>query len=368
MSRPLFDRRAVRFRPLAERKNKVTLPRGAVSPDQPPRPLPPAAAAILQETGARIRAARAAGRPVICAFGAHTIKNGLGPVLIRLVEQGWITHLATNGAGIIHDWELAFQGRTSEDVRENVGRGEFGTWEETGRLINLGLLVGAYRGLGYGESIGRLIEEQGLEIPAAGELELAAARFREDAETAAAAIELLGVCREFAVAEGRLAVAHPFKEYSAQAAAFRLAVPFTGHPMIGHDIIYTHPLATGAAIGRTAMRDFLAYAEAVSRIEDGVYLSVGSAIMSPMVFEKSLSMAQNLAVQRGRAIANHFILVVDIARSTWDWQKDGEPPADDPAYYLRYLKTFSRMGGTMRYLSADNRDFFLSLLSVLRGS
>jgi hypothetical protein len=368
MSRPLFDRHAVRFRPLAERKNKVALPLGAVSPDQPPRVLSPAGAAILEQTSARIRSARAAGRPVICAFGAHTIKNGLGPVLIRLIEEGWITHLATNGAGIIHDWELAFQGKTSENVRENVGRGEFGTWEETGRLINLGLLVGAYRGLGYGESIGRLIEEQGLEIPTAAELEKASARFREDPETAAAAIELLGACRELALAPGWLAVAHPFKEYSAQAAAFRLAVPFTGHPMIGHDIIYTHPLATGAAIGRTAMRDFLAYAEAVSKIEGGVYLSVGSAIMSPMIFEKSLSMAQNLALQRGKSMTSYFILVVDIARSTWDWQKDGEPPADDPAYYQRYLKTFSRMGGTMRYLSADNRDFFPSLLSALRGN
>ena len=94
----------------------------------------------------RIRAARAAGRPVMCAFGAHTIKNGLGPVLMRLIEQGWITHLATNGAGIIHDWELAYQGRTSEDVRANMPHGEFGTWDETGRFINLALLVGAWRG------------------------------------------------------------------------------------------------------------------------------------------------------------------------------------------------------------------------------
>ena len=368
MSLPFLDRRAVRFRPLAERRNKVSFPRDALSPDQPPRPLPPGSVPIIRETAARMRAARAAGRPVICAFGAHTIKNGLGPVLIRLIEERWVTHLATNGAGIIHDWELAFQGRTSEDVRENVVRGEFGTWEETGRFINLGLLVGAYRGMGYGESIGRLIEREGLEIPSAEELGEAAARFREDAEKASAAIELLSACREFGVAPGWLAVAHPFKGYSAQAAAFRLGVPFTGHPMIGHDIIYTHPLATGAAIGRTAMRDFLAYAWAVSRLEGGVYLSVGSAVMSPMIFEKSLSMAQNLALQNGESIVNHFILVVDIAESSWDWQKGGEPPASDPAYYLRSSKSFSRMGGTMRYLAADNRDFFLWLLGALRGA
>jgi hypothetical protein len=365
MNTPQFDRRRLRLRPLSERKNRLAFPRDAVFPGRQPGELPAPSAAVLRETVARIRAAREAGRPVICAFGAHTIKNGLGPVLIRLVEEGWLTHLATNGAGIIHDWEIAFQGQTSEDVRENVGRGEFGTWDETGRYIGLGLLVGAYRGLGYGESIGRLIEEQGLEIPAAAELESAAARFASEPDRAAAAIDLLGACREFRVPAGRMPVAHPQRQLSVQAAAFRLRVPFTGHPMIGHDIIYTHPMASGAAIGRTAMRDFLCYAASVSGLEGGVYLSVGSAVMSPMIFEKSLSMAQNIARQNGTAIANHFILVVDIAPSAWDWARDGEPPPDNPAYYLRYCKSFSRMGGTMRSLAADNRDFFLSLLREL---
>jgi hypothetical protein len=152
-----------------------------------------------------------------------------------------------------------------------------------------------------------------------------------------------------------------------QAAAFRRGIPFTGHPMIGHDIIYTHPLVNGAAVGRTAMRDFLRFAASVSGLGGGVYLSVGSAVMSPMVFEKSLSMAQNVALQRGAAITDHFILVVDIAPTTWDWARDGEPPASDPAYYMRWCKTFSRMGGTLRYLPADNRDFFLWLLRALDG-
>jgi hypothetical protein len=136
--------------------------------------------------------------------------------------------------------------------------------------------------------------------------------------------------------------------------------------MIGHDIIYEHPLASGAAIGRAAMRDFLCYAEGVSRLAGGVYLSVGSAVMSPMIFEKSLSMARNLARQRGETIEDHFMLVADLAPSTWDWTKGGEPPAENPAYYLRYCKSFSRMGGTMRYLSADNRDLLLGLRRRLR--
>ena len=161
-------------------------------------------------------------------------------------------------------------------------------------------------------------------------------------------------------------IAHPFAEYSAQAACWAAGIPFTGHPMIGHDIIYAHPMNSGAAVGRTALTDFLVYAEGVSRLDGGVYLSVGSAVMSPMIFEKSLSMARNIALREGRSIENHYMLVVDLAESTWDWKKDGEPPLTDPAYYLRYCNTFSRMGGTMRYMQADNRDFFLSLLHALR--
>ncbi len=150
-----------------------------------------------------------------------------------------------------------------------------------------------------------------------------------------------------------------------QAAAYTLGVPFTGHPMIGHDIIYKHPLASGSAIGRTAMRDFLCFAEGVSRLAGGVYLSVGSAVMSPMIFEKSLSMARNIARQRGESIEDHFLLVVDLAPSDAGTGRRAESrPRDDPAYYLRYCKTFSRMGGTMRYLSADNRDLLLGSASA----
>ena len=362
----MFDRRKLFLKPLSERRNKVVFPKDAISPDAAPGPMAEQEARTLQEAVQKIRAARAAGRPVMCAFGAHTIKNGLGPVLVRLVEQGWITHLATNGAGIIHDWELAYQGRTSEDVRQNMPHGEFGTWDETGRFINLALLVGAWKGFGYGQSIGALIAEQGLDIPSVSALRAEATRLMdEDPDRSAAAVDLLAAVRDFELPAGRMNVPHPFGAFSAQAAAYRQGAPFTGHPMIGHDIIYTHPMNSGAAIGRTALRDFLVFAEAVSRLEGGVYLSVGSAVMSPMVFEKSLSMAQNLAYQQGRAIKNHHIVVVDIAESTWDWQKDGEPPMDNPAYYLRSCKTFSRMGGTMRYLRADNRAFFLSLLHSL---
>jgi hypothetical protein len=364
---PQFDRFRLQTRSLQMRPNKVQIVRDAITLEARPMPLSEASAASLVECAARIRAARAAGRPVVLAFGAHTIKNGLSPVLIELMRHGWITLLATNGAGVIHDWEFAFQGASSEDVRSNVDRGQFGIWEETGFNINLALLVGAYEGLGYGEAVGKMISRDGLDIPEPDQL-LATAhdRVNQDAETAAAAIDLFGALARFNIKPGFLSIPHPFKNYSAQAAAFDLGIPFTAHPMFGHDIIYTHPLNNGAAIGRTALRDFLAYAEQIHQLEGGVYLSIGSAVMSPMVFEKSLSMSQNIELQEGRKITNHYIAVVDLAESNWDWKSQGEPPADNPAYYLRYCKTFNRMGGTMRYICADNRDFLLALLQELR--
>jgi hypothetical protein len=369
MPHPLLDRSKLRIHPLAGRPNKVEIVRDAVFPAAQPGELSGAGRETMAECVAKIRAARAAGRPVMLAFGAHTIKNGLAPVLIQLIEQGWVTLLATNGAGIIHDWEFSFQGLSSEDVRANVDQGKFGIWQETGLYLNLALVVGAYEGLGYGESIGRMIQTEGLNIPAVADLVKTA---RDQAETnpdlAASALDLADTLRKLDFAPGFLAIPHRFKSFSIQAAAYRLNVPFTAHPMIGHDIIYTHPVNHGAAIGRAALRDFLAYASQVQQLDGGVYLSVGSAVMSPMVFEKSLSMARNIEIQKGGNITRHYMVVVDLAESTWDWQKNGEPPKDDPAYYLRYCKTFSRMGGAMRYLQADNRDFLLTLLQELQKS
>lgn len=361
MSAPLFDRFRIARKPLAQRANRVTADRDLVHSTQAPRSLSAGNAAVVNEIVGWIRAARAARRPVILATGAHTFKNGLAPVLIALMEKGWLTHLASNGAGIIHDWELAWLGATSEHVRRNVEQGEFGTWEETGFFINLALAAGAFEGRGYGESVGRLIETEGLDLPSEADLEqVVRATLAADPARAAAAADLLGLARRFGLTPGRLAIPHRWKATSAQAAAFRLGIPFTGHPMFGHDIIYTHPMSCGAAIGRAAERDFLAFVSSVSALEGGVYLSVGSAVMSPMIFEKALSMARNVARQEGRRIAGHRLAVVDLAKSAWDWTR-GEPPEEHPDYYLRFNKTFSRMGGTLRYLSLDNRDFLLAL-------
>jgi hypothetical protein len=366
MPYPEFDRNLLFFKRLAERKNKVNIEKENIPVNQKPSNISDEVILLIDKTAARIESARKENRSVMLAFGAHTIKNCMAPILIALLEEGWITHMATNGAGIIHDWEFAFQGESSEDVRKNVERGEFGIWEETGFTINLALLIGAFEGLGYGESVGRMIFQEGLQIPEISELQdIASKNAITNPDLAASALDLSGTIQKFRIKPGFMSIPHPFKKYSGQAAAYKLGIPFTGHPMIGHDIIYNHPLNNGAAIGRTALRDYLCYANSVSNLNHGVYISLGSAVMSPMIFEKAFSMAQNLRIQQNRHIDNHFLLVVDLVKTTWDWNKHGEPPADDPAYYMRFCKTFYRMGGEMNYLSADNRDFLLALYQKL---
>ncbi|MDR2849521.1 MAG: hypothetical protein LBW77_03145 [Verrucomicrobiota bacterium] len=373
----LFDRRALTVKPLSERKNKLDIRRDAIDPDAAPPELDATTRTAVRRAADDIRAARARRAPVVLAFGAHSIKNGLSQVMIRLMRGGWVTHFATNGAGVIHDWEFAYQGRSGEDVKRYTAEGQFGLWEETGLYLNWAIAIGAYRGLGYGESVGALVADDGLPVPAPDELRAAvAAGAAEGADEAgltraAAAADLLALHRRgglpapHAEAGGFLRVPHPFKAYGLQAAAYTAGVPFTAHPMFGHDIIYTHPLNCGAAIGRTAERDFLAFVRSISQLQGGVYLSVGSAVMSPMIFEKALSMSRNLARSRGGAIDDFAIHVVDLAKAAWDWSHDGEPPQDNPAYYLRFCKTFSRMGGRLTYTSSDNRSYLAALLHEL---
>ena len=369
MPYPQFDRTRLVIKPLSERKDKVYIERDHVPVNAAiAHPLSESGQKVMDELTERLARARETGKSRMLTFGAHAIKNGLAPVFIKLIEDGWITHLATNGAGIIHDWEFAFQGHSSEDVRANVARGEFGTWRETGFYLNLAIVVGAWRGMGYGESVGAFVEEEGLTIPSEAQLlEEIVGKAASDPQQAAAAADLLDRVQAFDLPAGWMAVPHPFKQYGLQSAAYRLGVSFTSHPMIGHDIIYTHPMNHGAAIGRAAQRDFLTYAQQVMNLEGGVYISIGSAVMSPMIFEKSLSMSQNLHIQEGRHIDTHFMVIVDLQESHWDWSQ-GEPPMDNPDYYLRYNKSFNRMGGQMRYVTADNRDFLLTLLGGLNNA
>lgn len=363
MSHQKFDRNRLIIKKLEERESRIEIERDHVRISDKPAVMQGKSPGLISKAAERIREARKNGKPVIMAFGAHTIKNGLAPVLQVMMRNGWLTHLCTNGAGIIHDWEFSWSGKSSENVRKNIQKGQFGIWHETGFYLNLALLVGAYEGLGYGESVGKMISRQGLDIPDIKDLREEAINLIEtNPDIAASAADLSGELQKLKLKPGFMSIPHPFKKYSVQSFAYELGIPFTGHPMIGHDIIYTHPLNNGAAVGRTALRDFLIFSENISKIDGGVYISMGSAVMSPMIFEKAFSMTVNLNLQlSGEPVNGHYILVVDLAESDRDWRNEGEPSPDDPSYYLRYCKTFSRMGGEMDYLTADNRDFLLTL-------
>jgi hypothetical protein len=314
---------------------------------------------------AKIRAARRRDATVMLIYGAHLLRNGAARIVDALMAQGWLTNLATNGAGTIHDWEYAWLGRSTESVRDGVARGCFGTWDETGRNIHVALLAAGPKAIGYGRALGRFIEEEGATLPEPAELE-DAIRSEPAHPLTAARAELLAAMREHGLPAGRYAIQHRWKGASILAAAFRRGVPISVHPGIGYDIIATHPMFNGAAIGRAAQRDFAQFTSGVERLDGGVVLSVGSAIMGPQVFEKSLSCVNNLRLQAGRPIvAGHTICVVDLQDGGgWDWST-GEPPKTNPAYYLRFCKSYSRMGGTMCYLQCDNLAFIHHLFHRL---
>jgi len=364
MSAPIHLTR-LKVLPLAQRHSMARLEDILANPDSEPPPCSEPNLAAVRQCARDIAQARARKASVMLIYGAHLIKNGAALILIRLMQKNWITHLATNGAGAIHDWELAFCGVSTESVRNNVATGTFGTWEETGRNFQLALLAGALDGDGFGRALGKFTAQDGATLPAVESLEAALRAAPSDALSPARA-ELLRAMRMHGLEPGRHAVTHPHKESSVLAQSFKLNAPLTIHPGIGYDIIANHPMFNGAAIGRAAEMDFRVFGGAVEELDGGVVLSVGSAIMGPQVFEKSLSCVNNLRLQAGRPIVSgHNIYVVDLQDGgRWDWTQ-GEPPKDNPAYYLRFCKSYSRMGGTMRYLQMDNVAFLSHVLREL---
>ena len=193
-------------------------------------------------------------KPVMIAMGAHVIKCGLSPLLIDLMERGIVSAVALNGAGIIHDFELAYTGSTSEDVAEAISNGEFGMGRETGYILNEAINKGVVEGWGMGESVGRAIS----------------------------------------------ASSPPYIQHSLVAAAVRLGVPVTVHASIGTDIIHMHPNTDGAKLGEATHRDFKRYVGVVSQLEGGVYFNIGSAVILPEVFLKAVSAARNLGYELKR--------------------------------------------------------------------
>jgi hypothetical protein len=363
---PPLDLQRLRVFPLEQRRSLTKVEEILLDPDAPVPAAPEGTHEIVRECAARIRAARERGATVMLIYGAHLLRNGAALLIERLLAENWITHLATNGAGTIHDWEYAWLGRSTESVEENVATGSFGTWDETGRYLHLALLAGGLRGEGYGAALGRFIVEDGTDLPPAEEL-AAEIRTEPGHPLTPARADLLRVMREHGLAGGRHAVEHRWKHASILAQAWRHGMPMTVHPGIGYDIISNHPMFNGAAIGRAAEVDFRVFGGSVERLDDGVVLSIGSAIMGPQVFEKSLSCVHNLRFQVVRApVQGHSIYVVDLQDGGgWDWSR-GEPPKSNPAYYLRFCKSFSRMGGAMRYAQCDNALFVQLLHAALR--
>lgn len=199
----------------------------------------------------RIAAARRQGRPVILGMGAHVIKVGLNPILIDLMRLGILTAIALNGAGIIHDAEIAMVGRTSEEVADVLGAGAFGAAKETGEVLNGAIVDGARRGIGIGHAVGETL----------------------------------------------LANRFPHNDQSLLAMAAQLKIPITVHVAMGTDIIHIHPSADGGAIGQAGHHDFRVFCRLVSELEGGVYLNVGSAVLLPEVFLKALTVVRNLGHQ-----------------------------------------------------------------------
>jgi len=361
-----LDLKQLRVYPLRERHSLSKLEDILVDPESPAPACPAPLLEQIGECAQRMRAARERGAGVVMLYGAHLVKNGGMRLMGRLLTQGWVTHLATNGAGTIHDWEFAFQGWSTESVRANVATGTFGAWDDTGRNLHLALLAGGLEAMGYGAALGRFITEDGAELPAAADLEEALRRDPAHWLSPARA-ELLVAMRQHELAEGRHRVEHPWKQHSILAQAWKCQVPRTGDPGSGYDIISNHPMFNGAAIGRAAALDFAVFGRSVDTLDGGVVLSVGSAIMAPQVFEKSLSCVNNLRLQSHRpTVRDHCIHVVDLQDGgQWDWTA-GEPPKDNPAYYLRFCKSFARMGGAMHYLQCDNILFLHHLWDQLR--
>jgi hypothetical protein len=315
----LFDRSQVELWDVARRGHDLRA-EDCLPPVPPEKPY---VHADLGHLVARIVAARHAGRPIILMMGAHPIKLGLSRFLVDLVERRWITHLATNGAGMIHDFELASFGGTSEGVAQWIQAGQFGLWRQTGALNDLALQAAA-SGQGLGEALGRLIEEG---RPAHAELSLAAA-------------------------------------------GWRAGVPLTVHVGIGADIIHAHPNFDGAAWGQASDTDFLIFARSVQDLAGGVFLNLGTAVTGPEVFLKALSMARNVARQREGSIRGFTTAVFDLAPLPADW-RGGPPGKEHPQYYFRPWKTIlSRTvadGGSSYYFCGDHRQTLPTLWHRLTG-
>jgi len=309
-----FDRNRLTILPLAKRDHDLDV--SVVREVRDALCVPPRMAAFAAD----LRAAKAAGRARPMMMGAHVIRSGVQRYLFELMERGYVSLLAVNGACLIHDYELALIGATTESVARYVSNGQFGLWEETGRINDIAALA-AERGEGLGATAGRVISE--------GDF--------------------------------------PHKDISVFARAYELGIPVTVHVGIGYDIVCEHPNYDGAAWGRSSYADFLTFAGHLETLHGGALMSFGSAIMAPEIFLKALAMARNAARPEGAAITHFSTLVCDLVDLPDDFAAEAE--RGTPGYYFRPWKTLLVRtvadGGKSYYVRGAHAETVPQLLTAL---
>lgn len=306
-----FDRSKLDILPLGERIHDVDLAKvykdpAIHTPDFTHPALPEIAKAVYE-------ARRKYDATVLMMYGAHVIRTGNAGYMIELMKRGLVTHFATNGAGSIHDFEFAMIGETCESVAKYISEGQFGLWQETGRINDI-IAEGARDGLGWGEAVGRYIWENNF----------------------------------------------PYREKSVLAMGYHLQVPCTVHVGIGNDIIHEHPNCDGAAMGICSYNDFLIYAQSVTKLEHGAFLNFGSAVAGPEVYLKALAMARNVAKQKGEKIADFTTAVFDLMAIESSDNYNVTPEKSDPRYYFRPWKTILARtvadGGRSFYVKGEHQN------------
>jgi len=313
---PMFDRSQLKIRPLGERINDLNY-EVVKTLDAP---VPPFNSPDIEAVSDAIVKAHTAGAPVIMLMGAHVIRKGNANYIIDLMERKIITHIGMNGAGVIHDYEFAKIGATTESVAHYIKVGQFGLWKETGEINDV--VTQAYLdGLGLGEAIGKAIEEQ-----------------------------------QFA-----------YRRSSIFAAGYRLHVPVTVHVAIGQDILHEHPNMNGAAYGETSYRDFLIFTQSITGLQSGVFLNYGTQVMGPEVYLKALAMARNVAIQKGKEINQFTTAVFDLVDLGEDLHN--EASKNTARYYFRPYKTILvrtvQDGGTSYYIRGSHEETFPNLYHLI---
>jgi hypothetical protein len=279
-----FDRTCLKLAPLAGRNHNLDF--SDILPLEPQNFVDP----IYQNIASKIHAAAAQNSSIIFMMGAHVIRSGVQRYLIDLMEKGYLSCIAMNGAGVIHDFEFALVGATTESVADYIREGYFGFWQETARINDI-VAAAAVSKEGIGESIGKVIEEE-----------------------------------QF-----------PHREISILGASYRLHVPVTVHVGIGYDIVYQYPNCDGAAYGTSSYIDFLRFTGIMENLENGVVMNFGSAVMAPEIYLKALSMVRNVARQKKNEIRHFTTVVCDLAELPDNYRT--EASCSEPGYFFRPWKT-----------------------------